>query len=97
MFDIDADPIAPSDIRAHIPNWMLDTLGDSTEAHAAQAFAHHMIGRTTGPARLETVRKHFTANWAFLRALADFNPELFDEVLCAYYERAMTFEDPNSG
>ena len=55
-------------------------------------FRSHLIGATTGPVKMATVRDHALAQWRFLRHLADMHPTIFDEFWTAYAERAMRFE-----
>lgn len=95
-FDFLDDALPPIDARTMIPDYILDDLPDgATEIAAARAFAYHMIWKIKQPKRLETVRKHFTFNWPFMRRLSEIEPEVFDELLCAYAERAMQFDTPN--
>ena len=88
------EPIAPTDIRNFVDYWFLDQMdADASEADVARQFAYHMIWKTEQPKKMETVRKHFIAKWGFLSNLARDYPEHFDEVLCAYAERALRFDE----
>jgi hypothetical protein len=82
-------------IKALIPAFVLDELPeDVSDEAAASAFAYHMIWKIQQPRKMETVRKHYIANWSFLFRLADIHPEIFDEVQAAYAERALAFDQP---
>lgn len=82
-------------IKALIPAFVLDELPESvTDEDAAKAFAYHMIWKIQQPKTMDTVRKHYLANWSFLFRLADILPDHFDEVQAAYSERALAFDHP---
>lgn len=82
-------------IKAFIPGFVLDELPeDVSDEDAAKAFAYHMIWKIQQPRKMETVRKHYLANWSFLFRLADLLPDHFDEVQSAYAERALAFDQP---
>lgn len=96
-FNIDDDPIAPTDARSLIPDWFMDQapLG-ITEKQAAHDYAYHMISHFGQPKMMKTVRVHFLARSAFFARLAEIDGDLFDEVMCAYAERALTFNSEMS-
>ena len=82
-------------IKAFISDFVLDELpADVTDEAAAIAFAYHIIWKIKQPKTMDTVRKHYLANWAFLARLAVMLPDHFDEVQCAYAERALAFDHP---
>lgn len=84
-----------TDAREWIDTHVMDELPDGvSEADAAQAFAYHMIWKMQQPKTIATVRKHMLAKNRFLLRLAEIQPDLFDEVMCAYAERALTFDQP---
>lgn len=85
---IDTGPeTAPRTAADYAPDWLRDMLPpDAAPDHIARAYAHHLIGDMGRPKTFATVRKHLLANWLFLRALADEQPGLFDEVLLRYAE-----------
>lgn len=90
------EPLPPTDARTLIPDYILDELPDgASEGQAAQEYAYHLIWRMQQPKTLKTVRRHMLASNAFMMRLAEINPEVFDEVLCAYAERAMKFDAPD--
>lgn len=89
-------PVQPT-IRNHLPAWFLDMHEDSaSDADLARDYGHHMIWQTKQPVKLETVRKHVRQDWAALGFIADLQPEIFDEVICAIAERALLFENPDA-
>lgn len=82
-------------IKAFISDFVMDELPeDVSDEDAARAFAYHMIWKIQQPRKMETVRKHYLANWSFLGRLAVIDPEMFDEVQSAYSERALAFDRP---
>lgn len=82
-------------IKALISDFVLDELPtDVSDEDAARAFAQHIIWKIQQPKKMETVRKHYLMQWAFLARLAVILPEYFDEVQSAYAERALTFDHP---
>lgn len=84
-------------IRSVLPDWFLDQYEDTTsDAALAHDYGYHMIAKSRQPARLETVRRHFKMSWQALQYIAELQPEVFDEVLCAYAEKALLFEQPNA-
>lgn len=79
--------------REFVPDWLQDQCPASyTDAQVVQAYAHHIIGDTVNPKKLDTVRKHILMNWRFLGALGEESPGLFDEVMTAFVERAQAFD-----
>jgi hypothetical protein len=90
------EPWPPTDARSMVPPWMLDYMPDATEREAANAYAQHIMGAFNNPKMMKTVRRHFLRETSFLARLAELNPEMFDEVVCAYAERAQLFEQPNA-
>lgn len=96
-FNIDDDTIPPTDARAIIPDWFMDQQPeDISEEKAAHDYAYHLIAHFKQPKLMKTVRAHFFARQHFLKRLAEIHPEIFDEVICAYAERALLFEHPNA-
>jgi hypothetical protein len=85
---------ADFDLRDLVPDWFRDICApDISTERLFHDYAYHLIGATTGPVKMATVRKHAVAQWAFLRALSDMHPEVFDEFFAAYAARyAETFE-----
>ena len=82
-------------IKALIADFVLDQLpADVSDEDAASAFAYHMIWKILQPKTMDTVRRHYLAQWSFLSRLAAIHPEIFDEVQAAYAERAMAFDQP---
>ena len=76
-----------------IPDWFRDNYASDADAkRIIHDYGYHLIGQTTNPAKLDTVRKHTLASWQFLRALAEHHPGVFDEFICAYAERALAFD-----
>lgn len=93
------DPGTPEEnamsIKAFIPDFVLDELPESaTDEEAARAFAYHMIWKIQRPKKMETVRKHYLMQWAFLGRLAVIDPEMFDECQRAFADRAYSFDCP---
>ncbi len=83
----DRPDTAPRTAASYAPDWLVDMLpADATPDHIARAYAHHLIGDMGRPKTFATVRKHILANWPFLRALADEQPGLFDEIWLRYAE-----------
>lgn len=79
--------------RAFVPDWAQDQCPESyTDAQVVQSYAHHVMGQINNPKKMDTVRKHILFDWAFIRALADESPGLFDEIWTAYAERAAQFD-----
>lgn len=88
-------PDDANSVKAMIPDHVLDTLPpDVSDDDAAREFAYHMIWKIQQPKTMDTVRRHYLAQWNFLGRLAAIHPEIFDEVQAAYAERALTFEKP---
>ena len=82
-------------IKAFISDFVLDELpADVSDEAAARAFAYHIIWKIQQPKTMDTVRKHYLAQWAFLGRLAAILPDHFDEVQAAYAERALAFDHP---
>lgn len=78
---------------AYVPGWFRDQYTvEPDDARIVHDYAYHLIGSMKNPKKLETVRGHMLAQWRFLQLLADMHPAVFDELLCAYAERALTFE-----
>ena len=104
MFDNDDDPfafldepIAPTDARAFIPDFILDELpAGLDEMKAAHTYAYHLIWDFKQPKTIATVRKKLLRANSFLNRLAEIDPDLFDEVICAFAERALIFDQPNA-
>lgn len=91
------EPVAPTDARAFIPDHVMDVLPPNTgEAEAASAFAYHLISEFQKPKTMPTVRKRLISANQFLNRLAEIAPETFDEVMCAYAERALIFDQPDA-
>ena len=92
-FEIDTGtPVAfdPTDL---IPDWFKDQYPALPEAsRLIHDYGYHLIGATKNPAKMETVRRHTLVQWQFLRHLADAHPDVFDEFICAYAERALAFD-----
>lgn len=96
-FDIDAETIPPTDARALLPDWFMDQQPeDVTEYKAAHDYAYHLIHHFKQPKTMATVRRHFLMRTQFLARLAELDGDLFDEVLCAYAERALIFDQPHA-
>ena len=80
-----------------VADWLRDQCpADYTPAQIVQAYAHHLMGHMSPdrgdprrPVRLSTIRDHFMANRRFVWAVAEEQPELFDEILVAYAERVL--------
>lgn len=90
-FEIDTG-VTAFDVLDLIPDWFKDQCNSTDKSRIVHDYGYHLIGATKNPAKLETVRKHTIAQWQFLRELAAMHPDVFDEFLCAYAERAMAFE-----
>lgn len=91
------EPVAPTDVRTFIPDFVLDQLPeDADERTAAHAFAYHLIWEFKQPKTIATVRKKLLRANSFLTRLAEIDPDLFDEVICAFAERALIFDQPNA-
>lgn len=86
-----------STLRMHLPDWFLDDADDTdSDYKLAHDYALHMAWKTKQPVKLETVREHLIASWPTLFMIGKLYPEMLDEVLIAYAERAMTFDQPNA-
>jgi hypothetical protein len=73
-----------------VPDWFRDQYEIQDESRIAHDFAFHMIGEMldeNGPRKIETIRRHMTARWGFILALAEMHPDVFDELLTTYAER----------
>lgn len=91
------EPVPPTDARTMIPDFIMDYLDETAdERTAAQAYAYHLIWTFKQPKMLKTVRRKLLQANAFLNRLAEIDPDLFDEVICAYAERALIFDQPNA-
>lgn len=91
------EPLAPTDARSFIPDFVMDGLPEAaTEGEAAQAYAYHLIWQFNQPKTLKTVRERLVYANRFLLRLYEIDPALFDEVMCAYAERALIFDQPNA-
>lgn len=85
----------PETIKTYISDFVLDELPDDVSGEdAARAYAYHMIWKIQQPKTMDTVRKHYLANWTFLLMLAELLPDHFDEVQQAYSERSLAFDQP---
>ncbi len=74
-----------------IPDWFHDIYpSDTPDAKLMHDYGYHLIGAMQKPVRLDTVRRHLTAEWSFLIELAAINPGVFDEILTAYAERVLS-------
>lgn len=81
------------DLRWLVPDWFRDIKpADISVDQLFHDYAYHIIGAMGGPVKMATVRDHTLAQWRFLRELAVMHPEIFDEILCRYAERALRFE-----
>lgn len=69
---------------------------DATDAQIAHDYGYHLIWQMQNPKMMKTVRKHLLRDFAALEFVAELQPEVFDEVLMAYAERAMAFEQPHA-
>jgi hypothetical protein len=86
-FEIDTgfEPRRPVDF---VDDWFRDLHpSDAADVDVMRGFAQHVMGEMRNPAKFETVRRHFLMRWSFVRAVADLDPALFDEILAAYAER----------
>lgn len=91
------EPLTPRDARSLVPDWFLDQLAAGvTEHQTAHDYAYHLISAFTLPKTMPTVRSRLLDANAFLLRLAEIDPALFDEVICAYAERALIFDQPNA-
>lgn len=91
------EPVAPTDARALIPDFILDDMPAAvSEYDAAHAYAYHLIWDFKQPKTIATVRKKLLRANSFLTRLAEIDPDLFDEVICAFAERALIFDQPNA-
>ena len=96
-FTIDTGP-APS-VRDHLPDWFKDTYGDQIDAISDDRLIHDfgycLIGEAQNrikPKTLKTVRDRWLFHWGFIRTLAETHPDVFDELIVAYAERANGFD-----
>jgi hypothetical protein len=84
---------AAFDPRCLVPDWFQDICApDISTENLFHDYAYHLIGATKNPVKMATVRDHTLAQWSFLRHLAAMHPDIFDEFLTAYAERALRFE-----
>ena len=87
-FAIDTGAAPQQGAVEYVMDWMRDTCpADYTDAQIVQAYAHHLIGDMTRPAKVETVTKHLLMNWRFIGELGRENPGLFQEIWTTYAER----------
>lgn len=83
----------PFDPRNLVPDWFRDLYSAEPETERlVHDYGLHLIGALGNPAKLETCRKWTMREWNFLRALAETWPDIFDQYLVAYAERASVFE-----
>lgn len=102
--NVEVDPFAfldearpENDAREFMDDNVLDELPNGvSELDAAKAQAFHMIWKMKQPKTIDTVRKHMLMKNRFLLRLAEIAPEHFDEVMCAYAERALIFDQPHA-
>lgn len=81
------DPIAM------VPTWFRDFYADNEDpARIIHDYGLHLAAALNNPKKMETVRRHTLAQWEFLRCLAETHPEIFDEFIVAYAERAQRFD-----
>ena len=86
---IDTGPVTHPADRL-IPDWFLDGAPpDADKNRLMHDYAYHVIGAMRNPVKLETVRRHVLAEWAFVAELAKTHPAVFDELICAYAERVL--------
>jgi hypothetical protein len=81
-----------SPLRDCIPDFFQDMYQQADDTELAKRYCFYVIGEITGPKKLETTRKHFLANWRFIRLAFDTCPEHADEIIVAYAERAQAFD-----
>lgn len=83
----DTDPIVM------VPTWFRDFYADDADtARIIHDYGLHLAAALKNPKKMETVRKHTLAQWDFLRSLAETHPDIFDEFIVAYAERAQAFD-----
>jgi len=91
-FQIDIG-LHPDDPLNLVPDWFKDQIMPVCDPRdVVHSYAYHLIGAMRDPKKMDTVRRHILSQWRFLRVLADVHPGVFDELLCAYAERALAFE-----
>lgn len=83
----------PTDSRNLLPGWFCDIYPeDQPVERLFHDYGYHLISQIQQPKKMDTVRKHILMDWLAIRALASLQPGVFDELLCAYAERALAFE-----
>lgn len=91
-FIIDTGPDL-TDTRDLLPDWFRDIYPDGQPVERLfHDYGYHLIAQIKQPKKMDTVRKHILMDWRAIRVLADLQPGVFDELLCAYAERALAFE-----
>lgn len=64
-FIIDTGPVDHGPLRL-VPDWFIDQCPDHGDvARVCRAYAEHLVGQMSGPAKLDTVRKHLAAALPF--------------------------------
>ncbi len=87
-FDIDTGVIDRHPADLFVPDWFHDLMDPATPPdRILHNYAYHLIGALKNPKKMDTVRRHTLANWAFLQALSERYPTVFDEFMVAYAER----------
>jgi hypothetical protein len=85
--------VADYTVRSVIPDWFQDLMPDNaTDEQLAHDYAYHLVGALGNPKKMDTVRKHFLQQFSFMHFLAGMHPTVFDELVCAYAEMALTLD-----
>lgn len=83
-FEIDTGPDF-SPLRDRLHAWFLDQQPETaTDAQLAFTYGQWLITEAARPKKVETVRKHLLADWWVLPIIAQWHPEVFDEILVAF-------------
>jgi len=76
-----------TDPRRHMPDWFIDRNDTGDDLRLIHDYGYYLIGELRAPKTMATVRRHVIGQWAFLRTLAEQQPDIFDEFQVAYAER----------
>lgn len=92
-FQIDTGTPDTFDPLSLVPEWYQDLFEPgSNPDRIIHDYGLHLTAALSNPVKLTTCRTHMLREWWFLRHLAEAQPDIFDQYLVAYAERASAFE-----
>jgi hypothetical protein len=75
------------DVTHGIPDWFRDQMpAGATPERLMHQYGYHLMGKLADYRSDDARRKHLLMHWPFLQRLAGVHPDIFDELLNAYFE-----------